>query len=306
MIEETIVEVFAAGGCRGSLSVREIDGPRRLSVAGGELAVAASTFKIAIGLEFFCRAAEGDVDPAERVAVSPAEASPGGQGLCITEDPVEISLRDTARLMLTISDNTATDVLIRRVGIERVRARLAGLGLTGFHLPGTIRYELDTAARAAGFAGWEAMAARIRHAPSPQEGEAVWRRVLASPGMRPGRISSATADDLAALLRAVWRDEAGPAQACSDLRRMMGQQRLTRKIAAGFGPHVQVVSKSGTVPGGVSNDAGVVAFPDGRRYAIAVLTRPLTPGAPTREDVLGTAARVALDHLRAPGTPPSS
>ncbi|MFF0896423.1 serine hydrolase [Streptomyces sp. NPDC003278] len=126
MIEETIDEVFAAGGCRGSLSVREIDGPRRLSVAGGELAVAASTFKIAVGLEFFCRAAEGDVDPAERVAVSPAEASPGGQGLCITEDPVEISLRDIARLMLTISDNTATDVLIRRVGIERVRARLAG------------------------------------------------------------------------------------------------------------------------------------------------------------------------------------
>ncbi|WP_398660445.1 serine hydrolase [Streptomyces misionensis] len=117
--------------------------------------------------------------------------------------------------------------------------------------------------------------------------------------MRPGRISSATADDLAALLRAVWRDEAGPAEACSDLRRTMGQQRLTRKIATGFGPEALVVSKSGTVPGGVSNDAGVVAFPDGRRYAIAVLTRSLTPGAPTRDELLGTAARVALDHLRA-------
>ncbi|MFE5406856.1 serine hydrolase [Streptomyces sp. NPDC056580] len=278
MIEKTIDEVFAAGGCLGSLSVREIDGPGRLSVAGGELAVAASTFKIAIGLEFFCQAAQGDLDPAERVAVSPAQASPGGQGLCITEDPVEISLRDTARLMLTISDNTATDVLIRRVGIGRVRARLAGLGLTGFHLPGTIRHELDSAARAAGFAGWEAMAERVRDARSPQEGEAMWRRVLASPGMRPGRISSATADDLAALLRAVWRDEAGPAEACSNLRRMMGQQRLTRKIAAGFGPHVLVVSKSGTVPGGVSNDAGVVAFPDGRRYRVYSKCTGLQPG----------------------------
>ncbi|MGW4440588.1 serine hydrolase [Streptomyces sp. NPDC004596] len=278
MIEKTIDEVFAAGGCQGSLSVREIDGPGRLSVAGGELAVAASTFKIAIGLEFFCQAAQGDLDPAERVAVSPAQASPGGQGLCITEDPVEISLRDTARLMLTISDNTATDVLIRRVGIERVRARLAGLGLTGFHLPGTIRHELDSAARTAGFAGWEAMTERVRDARSPQEGEAMWRRVLASPGMRPGRISSATADDLAALLRAVWRDEAGPAEACSNLRRMMGQQRLTRKIAAGFGPHVLVVSKSGTVPGGVSNDAGVVAFPDGRRYRVYSQCTGLQPG----------------------------
>ncbi|TWV46013.1 serine hydrolase [Streptomyces misionensis] len=158
MIEETIDEVFAAGGCRGSLSALEIDGPGRLSVAGGVSAVAASTFKIAVGLEFFCQAAEGELDPAERVVVSPAEATLGGQGLCITEDPVEISLRDVARLMLTISDNTATDVLIRRVGIERVRARLAGLGFTGFHLPGTIQHEFDTAARGAGFPGWAAMA----------------------------------------------------------------------------------------------------------------------------------------------------
>ncbi|MEU1465780.1 serine hydrolase [Streptomyces sp. NPDC005727] len=303
MIEETIGEVFAAGGCFGSLSAAEIDGPGRLSVAGAELAVVASTVKIAIGLEFFCQAGEGELDPTERVVVVPAEATAGGQGLCIAEDPVEMSLRDVARLMLTISDNTATDVLIRRVGIERVRARLAGLGFTGFHLPGTIQHEFDTAARDAGFAGWGAMADAVRHAASPEEGEALWQRVLASPGMRPGRISSATADDLAALVRAIWRDEAGPAEACSNLRRTLGQQRLTRKIATGFEPDVLVASKSGTVPGGVSNDVGVVAFPDGRRYAIAVLTRPLTPGTPVHDDVLGTAARTALDHLRTDRTP---
>ncbi|MET7288399.1 serine hydrolase [Streptomyces sp. NPDC005573] len=302
MIEETIVEVFAAGGCRGSLSALEIDGPGRLSVAGGELAVAASTFKVTIGLEFFCQAAEGTLDPTERVVVSPAEASLGGQGLCITEDPVEISLRDLARSMLTISDNTATDVLIRRVGIERVRARLDKLGFTGFHLPGTIQDEFDTAARDIGFTGWGAMADAMRDAASPEEGDAIWQRVLASPGMRPGRIGSGTADDLAGLIRAVWRDEAGPAEACANLRRVMGQQRLTRKIATGFGPEVTVASKSGTVPGGVSNDVGAVTFPDGRRFAVAVLTRPLTPGTPTREGVLGTAARVALEHLRVNGS----
>ncbi|MFF5416832.1 hypothetical protein [Streptomyces misionensis] len=57
--------------------------------------------------------------------------------------------------------------------------------------------------------------------------------------------------------------------------------------------------------GGVGDDVGVVAFPGGRRYAIAVLTRSQTPGAPTREDVLGTAVRVALDHLRTGRVPRS-
>src|SRR5260221_4494786 len=54
-----------------------------------------------------------------------------------------LSIRDYAVLMVTLSDNTATNVLIDRLGMDRIAARMQGLGLTGTKLR---RHMMDTAA----------------------------------------------------------------------------------------------------------------------------------------------------------------
>ena len=54
-----------------------------------------------------------------------------------------LSIRDYAALMVTLSDNTATNVLIDRLGMERIAARMQALGLTGTKLR---RHMMDTAA----------------------------------------------------------------------------------------------------------------------------------------------------------------
>ncbi|MET8128119.1 serine hydrolase [Streptomyces sp. NPDC005231] len=300
MIEGRLEQVFTEAGCKGSVAVLDIDGPGRVALGDDELVVAASTFKIAVALELFCQGAEGSLELAERVRLSPAQATPGGQGFCIFEDEAEVSLRDVARMMMTISDNTATDVLIRRLSLPRIHARLVGLGLDRIRLTGTIRQEFDALGRDAGFAGWTDMQRAIREAGSQLDAERMWERVLSAPSLRPGRITSATAGQMAALLRLIWRDEAGPGDACGAVRTILGQQRLTRKIAAGFSDEVRVAAKSGTVPGCASNDAGVVLFPDGSRFAVAVFTRPAGPGPRTSQadSVIGTVARLAVEHLR--------
>jgi beta-lactamase class A len=300
MIEDRLEQVFAEAGCEGRVAVLDIDGPGRVAFGDTEWVVAASTFKIVVALELFCQAAEGSLDPAERVRLSPEQATPGGQGFCIFEDEAEVSLRDLARMMLTISDNTATDVLIRRVSLSRIHARLAGLGLDRIRLVGTIRQEFDAIGRDAGFTGWTEMGRVMGRAGSPADAERIWERALSAPSLRPGRITSATAGQMAGLLRLIWRDEAGPTDACRAVRTILGQQRLTRKIAAGFGDEVRVAAKSGTVPGCASNDAGVVQFPDGSRFAVAVFTRPggAGPRTPQADSVIGTAARLAVEHLR--------
>ena len=303
MIEDRLAQVFAEAGCQGSVAVLDIDGPGQVVLGGDELAVTASTFKIAVALELFCQGAEGELDLAERVRLAPSQATPGGQGLCIFEDEAEVSLRDLARMMVTISDNTATDVLIRRVSVPRIHARLAALGLDRIRLAGTIQEEFDAIGRDAGFAGWAEMNRAMRAAGSARDADRIWERALSAPSLRPGHITSATAGQMAALLRMIWRDEAGPAAACAAVRSVIGQQRLTRKIAAGFGDDVRVAAKSGTVPGCVSNDAGVVHFPDGSRFAVAVFTRPTGPGPrpPQADSVIGTAARLGVEHLRRHG-----
>lgn len=290
--------LFTEAGCRGTLSVVEIDGPGRVEVRAGERAYAASTFKIAVGLELVCQGADGELDPAQPVRFSPDERTPGGQGLCLFEHPAEISLRDVAVLMLTISDNTATDAVIRRVGPERVGARLAALGLKHTDFTCTIREHFDAIGRSLGFADWVEHSRAM--APAPPARAAEMRRAFRE-AFEPDLVPYTTARDMTRLVGMIWRDEAGPAAACAQLRAMMGKQWLTRKIATGFGTDVLVAAKSGTAPA-ISNDVGAVTYPDGQRYAVAVFTRALDPDSDTDPDTvpraIGAAARMAVEHLR--------
>jgi len=54
-----------------------------------------------------------------------------------------LSIRDYAVLMVTLSDNTATNVLIDRLGMDKIVARMQGLGLNATKLR---RHMMDTAA----------------------------------------------------------------------------------------------------------------------------------------------------------------
>jgi beta-lactamase class A len=317
MIETVLERQFAAAGCRGRLAVMEIDGPGRVAVGGDELAVAASSFKIAVGLELFCRHVAGQVDLGGRLRLLPEQRTPGGQGFCLFEDEVEVSLRDAARMMLTISDNTATDAVIRRVGSEQIAARLRALGLERTEFSGTVHENFDAIGRAAGLADHDELMRAFGRASSPREVESLQQRFFAACSPLSGcRSNTTTAEEMARLVRLIWRDEAGPAEACAALRAMMGQQKLTRKMANGFADDVRVAAKSGTIGGVVSNDVGAVQLPDGRRYAVAVLTEVLAPGqagdvrdvrdaGDARREIdvaIGAAARLAVEHLQAGDT----
>ncbi len=112
----------------------------------------------------------------------------------------------------------------------------------------------------------------------------------------PARGSHTTASDTVRLLRAVWHDPAG-----GPVRQAMAQQLTRHRIASAFGPGFKVAVKSGGLMGIVRNEAGVVTYPDGERYAVAVFTR-LPPGTPTDprliDAAIGRIARSLTDRLR--------
>ena len=95
---------------------------------------AASTIKILISAAFWSAVARGELDPGVRVAVR-ATPAPGGGGLLESLHPdTEPALADLDLLMLAVSDNAATNVLIDAVGMPRVNALADGLGLAGTRL----------------------------------------------------------------------------------------------------------------------------------------------------------------------------
>ncbi len=88
----------------------------------------ASTIKLAIVYELFKQAEEGRVRLDESITLDRSQAV-GGSGVLDLLGTPTMTIKDYATLMVALSDNTATNVLIDRVGLSQVTTRMAGLGL---------------------------------------------------------------------------------------------------------------------------------------------------------------------------------
>ncbi len=128
MADAELRELFARAGCQGWLCVLEVDGDGAVADGADEAVAAASVFKVALALEVFRQASAGQLDPRQRIRVGADRRTAGPTGLSVLADEAELSVRDLVTMMLTVSDNAATDVLIDLVGLDRLHATLAGLG----------------------------------------------------------------------------------------------------------------------------------------------------------------------------------
>lgn len=91
----------------------------------------ASSIKIPILIELMRQAQESKLRLDERVPIHRAGLV-GGSGVLqfFSDGGSEISLHDLAVLMVVLSDNSATNLIIDRVGMENVNAMLQSLGLS--------------------------------------------------------------------------------------------------------------------------------------------------------------------------------
>ena len=102
----------------------------------------ASTIKLAIVYELFKQVEEGRVRLDDTMVLDRGKAV-GGTGVLADLGTPTLSIRDYAVLMVCLSDNTATNVLIDRLGMEKIAQRMQTLGLTATKLR---RHMMDTAA----------------------------------------------------------------------------------------------------------------------------------------------------------------
>jgi beta-lactamase class A len=120
----------------GTLGVaaRNLKTGDELFVNADEVFPTASMVKLGILLELFRQAEAGELQLDELRTVRAADKI-GGSGLLENMGAeVTLSLHDIAVLMNAISDNTATNVLIDRLGIERINQAMREAGMTNTHL----------------------------------------------------------------------------------------------------------------------------------------------------------------------------
>jgi beta-lactamase class A len=102
---------------------------------------AASTIKIPVMVEVFRQLVDGDFDLNTKVTLTKRDRDWGYGSLCDARIGTTYTVSRLLSLMIDVSDNTATNMLIRRVGRQRINATMRELGLTHTRLTDFIRSE---------------------------------------------------------------------------------------------------------------------------------------------------------------------
>lgn len=110
--------------------VQDLQGGESFAVNADTVFPQASSIKIPILVELLRQAQEGKLNLSERVEIHRAHLV-GGSGVLqfFSEAGSAISLRDLAVLMVVLSDNSATNLIIDRLGMDNVNAMLDRQGL---------------------------------------------------------------------------------------------------------------------------------------------------------------------------------
>ena len=107
----------------------------RISVHGNVVFTQASAIKLPVLVELMRQVEAGEQNLDQVVTLAASDIVPGSGVLQqLTPGKVSLSLRDVATLMVTVSDNTATNMIIDRVGMAKVGAEMARLGLSATKL----------------------------------------------------------------------------------------------------------------------------------------------------------------------------
>lgn len=226
---------------RGSmgLSVRHLETGETVEINGDTTFPTASTIKLAVMCTVFdelCRPG-GKFKGYYDTRPYDAATSTGGAGFLQNyKDGTKVELKELLHLMITVSDNIATNMLVEWVGIDTVNKWLERHGFAATRMLATIG------------------------------GRIVWNDDL----RREWGLGMTTPNEMRRLLEMIVRGEAGTTSATDEMLRLMGHQYFDSGIAAEVPPTVWTGSKSGSL-NAMRADNAIVASPNGT-YVLSVYT----------------------------------
>jgi beta-lactamase class A len=289
---------MVSGGVVGVTAIH-LETGRRVSLHGTERFPMASTFKIPIALQLLTRVDKGEVTLDQMIEIKQSDLHPGRGTLADLFDKggLALSVRNLMELMLLISDNSATDVMLRTAGgAEAVTARIRTLGIEG------INVNRSTARLIADWIGVRSLPAEDQWSPAvfsaafaavkPEDQKAAARRFDTDPR------DTATPDGMAALLERIYRKDVLKRESSELLLDIMRRCRTGEARLRGLLPlGTEIAHKTGTI-GGSTNDVGIITLPDNAGHvAIAVFEKSSEKDMAARERAIAEIARAVHDFF---------
>lgn len=296
-IDRDIADIYSAGvGLHGTLGVAawRLDGrgPTILYHAD-EAFPMASTFKVAVAGTLLARIEAGQLNLDKMITIDPdREIDSPTIAERLIHPGIALSVYNLLELMLTDSDNTATDYLLDEVGgPAAVTAWVRSQGVQNLRVDG----------------GTDAIIRRyLRMGPGPfphvlKEALARNPELLARADQPDAMFDNDPRDTasplaMAQLLTRLFTGTALTAEHTRLLAEIMARDRTgLDRLRGMMPPGTGVASKSGTI-GGTINDVGVITLPDASKVVVVVFIKASDAPIPVREKTIAQVGRTVRDY----------
>ena len=201
------------------VAIQDIASGQKYLLRGDDVFPQASSIKIAVLAELYRQAQQGKLKPTDVYTVKASDLvadSPIMNGL--TPGVTQVTLRDLATMVVAVSDNSAANILIDRVGIENINSLLDSLGLAH---------------------------TRLR------------RKMMDLKAASEGRENISTPSEMMTLLENVYRGKVLNKPLTEDFFKLLSTKKMDSFISRDLPEDLKVANKSGLLEG-VRNDSGIV------------------------------------------------
>ncbi|HEV8384379.1 MAG TPA: serine hydrolase [Candidatus Acidoferrales bacterium] len=306
-LEQRLKAVVAKSSGVWGVSVKHIERNEFAGINAADKFQMASVFKVPVLVELFKQVKDGKISLEERVEWKDAPLYFGSGILVNLDAGLKLTFRDLATLMITLSDNAATDMICSRLGFANITARMRALGLAKTTVDGGTR---DLILLALGLRGEEyrnVTRDTLRNVDWSGKAEAIQRNQKLFLDECP---NCTTPEEMTSLFEKIATGQAAEKPATEQMLRILSQQQFNQRLPRWLPGNVRVEHKTGTLNGPVwvVNDAGIINLPGGQRVIVSVFSHgtdmalgpaELKASISNAEDRIGEIAKTVYDFYTA-------
>ena len=273
-----------------SFYAKHLPSGREIAIRADEPMNALSVIKIPIMVLAYRDADAGTLELDERYQIQPEDMR-RGSGLLQSFSPgIEPTYRDIITQMIITSDNTATDVVIKRLGLERVNTMLAEMGFDQTRLRATTG-ELFRAVLELAAPGDASLSDRdVFESGFPSDPEAAVRS-FGFEGDSTQWLGRITAREISHMLEAIEENELASPESSDEMIGILRRQFYSSRLPQQLRGRASIAHKTGDWPPHAGNDVGILYY-EGGPTVVAVFSNQNQGDFFELEAALG---RIAVD-----------
>ena len=297
------IESLATGFAgKMGVAVRNVETGEEIGIHEREFFPMASVCKIPILVETYRQADAGILSLDERIEITEDSRTPGSGLLNFCNTGLKPTLRDLTLLMIVVSDNAATDLILERIGgPAAVTQSMRNLGLTDIRLDRGINDLISDISVAMDplFADKSYQEIEKLYLERPELISRMREPERIGMGMRKATCDKdiATPLDINRLCARIARNECASPSSCLEILKTLERQQLRTRLPRELPTYTKVCHKTGTLgSGAVSNDSGLIYVGE-KPIAVTVLSKEIQQEARLTNTVIAEIGRAVYDYF---------